>query len=122
MGPHDTIYAHQYLLQLETLLPTDSRKVLGMAGMDDITNQQRFDLVNEMYTKLEGAALHWCINIHSESDIPVEDFVSNTILAGTTSPLSHTCYSKTANIQDEITCNDRMLLLPQVWPHGQRMP
>ena len=85
VGPHDTIYAHQYLLQLKTLLPPESREVLGKAGKEDITNQHRFDLVNEIYTDLEGTALHWCINIQSESDVPVEDFVSNTMLTGTSS-------------------------------------
>ena len=65
VGPHDTIYAHQYLLQLKTLLPPESREVLGKAGKEDITNHHRFDLVNEIYTDLEGTALHWCINIQS---------------------------------------------------------
>ena len=85
VGPHDTIYAHHYLLQLETLLPPEAMKVLGKAGKEDITNQHWFDLVNEAYTELEGTALHWCINIQSEHDTPVEDFVSNTILTGTSS-------------------------------------
>ena len=85
VGPHDTIYAHQYLLQLEILLPPESREVLGKAGKEDITNQHRFDLVNETYTELDGTALHWYTNIQSEHDTPAEDFVSNTMLAGTSS-------------------------------------